>query len=119
MTAFLHDAVAEAVSNLRGVGTTKILVSTGWTRAGKVFVFVIRTGRIAVKLANEAQAAELMGIDGTEPLRIGNKKPAKHWYLLPESLHDDAEELRLWLERAFNAMPEVAAPKKKKKTAKR
>lgn len=119
MTTFLFETVDEATSKLHAVGKTKMLVSTGWTRGGKVFTFVLpKLGRIAVKLVNEPEERELEALDGTERLRIGKKAPAKNWYLLPESMHDDAEALRLWLGRAYASLPAKPEPKKKKPASK-
>lgn len=117
---FLREAIQEAVAPLAGVGRRKLLVSVGWTVNERIFTFVTRQGRIVVRLPDEAAQRELSAIPGAEPWKYSATRAGpKGWLLLPEAMHDDAEDLRLWLKRAWALNGQLPARKRpaKKKTA--
>ena len=69
-----------------------------------------------VRLA-PADLREALALDGAEPFDpMGNKRVMADTVLLPETVMDDAAELRDWLARGF-AYTATLPPKKKKKAA--
>lgn len=75
---------------------------------GKIYALVYAPERrIAVKISDPAQQQELCALDGTDPWTPGQRMG--NWWLVPESFHDDAEQLRRWVERAHRAAFEESA----------
>jgi len=72
---------------------------------------------IMVKLG-DADRAEAMKLDGTEPFDpMGNGRVTSNAVLLPETVMDEPAELRGWLRKAFDHT--ASLPAKKKAGAKR
>jgi hypothetical protein len=61
----------------------------------------------------------LLALDGAAPWQYGTKQP-KHWVMVPESFHDDVDQLQVWVDRAraeVLAHPPAAAKSTKKKAS--
>ncbi|MET0386457.1 MAG: TfoX/Sxy family protein [Polyangiales bacterium] len=115
LITYLREQVQQVVGRLEGVGLRKLLVSTGWAVNERVFTFVNRQGRIVVRLPDEAAQQALLALDGAEPWRYSQRAPPRGWLLLPESMHDDPDDLRAWLTRAYQLARDTT-PKPARKT---
>lgn len=77
---------------------------------GKIYALVYAPERrIALKIVDPAQQQELCALDGTEPWTPGQRMG--NWWLVPESFHDDSEQLRGWVERAHRAAFSSSGPR--------
>ena len=118
---YLREQLQELVGGLAGVSRKKMLVSVGWAVNDRTFALVSRQGRVVVRLPDAGAEQELLAIEGAEPWKFGTRAPPRGWVQLPEAMHDDAEELRGWLRRAWE-LNASGAPVKKvapKKVARR
>jgi len=74
-------------------------------------------GRGVIAKLSKADQIEAMKLDGAEPFDpMGNKRVMNDTILLPESVLDDASDLRDWMRRAIDFT--ATLPPKKKKGAK-
>ncbi|HZS37557.1 MAG TPA: TfoX/Sxy family protein [Polyangia bacterium] len=86
-------------------------------------IFAGLFGRSTMVLLDEPERAEALALEGAElfdPMGDGRRRSDK--VMLPESMMDDADELRRWLARAFAAaakLPKKAAKPAKAKPAKK
>ena len=84
---------------------------------GRIFALVWQ-GRISLRLPDPAAAAELAGLPGATALTIveGKTSPAgQRWVNVPESFHDDPQELRRWVHRAYDlALLQPLPPRKRR-----
>jgi TfoX/Sxy family transcriptional regulator of competence genes len=115
LLAHLNDAVSEALASLPGIGRRKMLVSFGWTVKDRVFALVSRQGRVVVRLPDEEVRRELLALDGAGPWKYSAKAPPRDWLLLPESMAEDAEQLRAWLRRAWQLGQDAPAKPARKR----
>jgi TfoX/Sxy family transcriptional regulator of competence genes len=85
-----------------------------WLVGGHLCVLLMPYGRIVVRLPSSSET--LLAIDGAAPWTYGTKQP-KHWVMVPESFHDDVEQLQAWIERARREV--IAHPPATAKMSKR
>lgn len=111
----LREQIQEAVGRLPGVERRKMLVSIGWMVNARTFTLVSRQARIIVRLTDPSAQEELLALDGAERWQIGKRKPLRDWLQLPETMHDDPETLREWLQRAWALARESGPASKRRK----
>jgi len=119
LIAYLQDLVQQAVAPLEGVTRRKALRSDGWFVRGSLFALVNRDARIVVRLVDEAAQAEAHALPGAELWRIGKKAPMRAWVLLPETFHDDVEQLGHWVRRAWATAPAKVAKRPRRQARRR
>lgn len=86
---------------------------------GAIFALVWKTGRIGVKLPDEARFVALASLKGAEPWSAG-AKVMSHWLLVPPSVDADAKKLAPWVKEAHAMAASglgATKPKKKKEKA--
>jgi len=108
-TSELSDLFAETVSRLPSVVKKRMFGCDAFFRSGQIFGLIWKTGRLGVRLPDEAQFKQLMAYDGSEPWQVYDKpgaKPMAHWVLVPEAFHDDTADLAQWIGVAY----QLAAP---------
>ncbi len=108
-TSELSDLFAETVSRLPSVVKKRMFGCDAFFRSGQIFGLIWKTGRLGVRLPDEAQFKQLMAYDGSEPWQVYDKpgaKPMAHWVLVPEAFHDDTADLAQWIGLAY----QLAAP---------
>ncbi|HKA89631.1 MAG TPA: TfoX/Sxy family protein [Haliangiales bacterium] len=77
-------------------------------------VFAGLFGRSTMVWLPDADRAEALALEGAAPFDpMGDGRARSDKVMLPESMMEDAAELRRWIERAFDAA--AALPKKPKK----
>lgn len=108
MSTFLRSLLDAACEGLEAVGWRRMFGCDAAFAGGAIFALVWKTGRVGVKLPDGKAFAAAMALAGAEPWAPGGK-PMSHWVLLPESLHDDEEELAVWVRRA-HALALAAGP---------
>ena len=82
---------------------------------GAIFALVWKTGRIGVKLPDEARFDALASQKGAEPWSAG-PKVMSHWLLVPPSVDADAKKLAPWVKEAHGmAAAGLGATKRKPK----
>jgi TfoX/Sxy family transcriptional regulator of competence genes len=108
----LQDLVQGIVASYADLTRRKMLVSDGWFVADKAFALVSRDARIVLRIPDPAVQDELLSLPGANAWQIANRAPMRGWIQLPESLHDDEQALRVWLQRA--AQLAAALPAKKR-----
>jgi TfoX/Sxy family transcriptional regulator of competence genes len=75
-------------------------------------------GRSAIVKLSDADLAEAMTLDGTEPFDpMGNGRVMANTVLLPEAIMDEPAELAVWLRKAFDYTATLPAKKKSKSPA--
>lgn len=107
---------------LQAVTHRKMFGCDAWFSRGQIFSLIWKTGRVAVRLPEDAAYGDAMGLSGAEAWSVAAKmKPMAHWVLLPEGYNDDDEEVGIWVKRAHQlAKPAVKAkPAAKKKKARK
>jgi TfoX/Sxy family transcriptional regulator of competence genes len=121
----LKEMVDVTALRLPAVTHRKMFGCDAWFSRGQIFSLIWKTGRVAVRLPEEAMFAQALALDGADVWSVAAKmKPMAHWVLLPEGFNDDEEEVAAWVKRAHVlAKPAVkaskaAAPKKKAKARK-
>lgn len=85
---------------------------------GGIFGLVWKTGRIGVRLPDDASYDELMGQKGADPWMAGPMKMSS-WVLVPPKVEKDPKSLAAWVKKAHaqNEGPAKDRPKKKKAPA--
>ncbi len=123
LTDHLTGLVEEHASALPGVSRRRMFGCDAFFREGTIFSLIWKTGRIGLKLTDEADHREVLSMKGAEPWSIGAKTMG-NWVLVPEAFHDDVETLAKWVARAHaqaEALPNAARVKarvaKKKQAA--
>jgi TfoX/Sxy family transcriptional regulator of competence genes len=74
--------------------------------------------RIAVKLP-DAQAEELLDVEGAGPFAPMEGRPMKGYVLLPRNWHDDPKKARPWIERSLAYVSSMPPKEAKASRAKR
>jgi TfoX/Sxy family transcriptional regulator of competence genes len=81
-------------------------------------IFAGLFGRSAMLWLSDAERTELLAIEGAAPFDPMGDGRASNKVMLPESMMDDADELRRWIARAFQHAASQS-PKSKKPQASR
>jgi TfoX/Sxy family transcriptional regulator of competence genes len=104
--------VQAACAGLPAVRPRRMFGCDAFFAGEKIFAVIWTDGRLALKLPEPAQHAELLGRPGAEPWRPYGSRMG-NWVLAPGTLADDPAALRLWLERAHApALAESGAPRR-------
>jgi TfoX/Sxy family transcriptional regulator of competence genes len=114
----LHLTLLDAAEGLGGIGSRKMFGCQALFRDAQIFALVWQTGRLMLRLPDDAAFTELAALSGVEPWRIemrGKTVTMRHWLLLPEEWNDGGEDLVDWVRRAHAQ----AAASGKTKAAKR
>lgn len=82
---------------------------------GGMFAAIVDGGRIAIKLADPAEAAEFQE-EGGRPWVYDGRSTMSGWYVAPDALYDDPGRLEAWARRA-HAKAAPSRPKKGKSPA--
>jgi len=119
----LRDTLHEACSALPGVTPKKMFGCDTVFAEGAIFGLIWKTGRIGLKVPEPSQYRELLAMPGSEAWGPDGR-PMSHWVLVPESFHDDTDELLKWTRLAHGhallaARDKVKAPKSAKPKAAR
>ena len=117
----LKELVEETALRLAAVTHRKMFGCDAWFSRGQIFSLIWKTGRVGVRLPEQAVFDEAMALSGAEAWSVGGPKlkPMAHWVLLPESYNDDVDEVAQWVKRAHRiAVPKPLAKGPKKKAAK-
>lgn len=111
----LKDMVAFSSHALPGVMQRKMFGCDAWFAGGQIYSFIWRTGRVAVRLPDEASHAEALALEGAEAWTVREDgKPMAHWVLLPEDFHDDWDSADGWIRRAHKLARERISPTPRK-----
>lgn len=111
---FLKDLLEEATQGLPGVVTRPYFGGTGMYRGGAIFALVSREPRLYLRLPDAGRLAAFLEATGPESREA---EVARHWALVPESFHDDAEQLTVWVREAHGlAREEPKRPARRKTT---
>jgi TfoX/Sxy family transcriptional regulator of competence genes len=116
LSEFLKSLLDEASQDLPMVTARRMFGCDALFANLAIYALVWKTGRLGLKLSDPALYREAMALAGAEPWAPGGK-PMAHWVLLPESLHDEPEELSTWVRHAHRLASATGAPKKKKPAA--
>jgi TfoX/Sxy family transcriptional regulator of competence genes len=118
LTDHLKALFEEATRELSDVSPRRMFGCDAFFVRDQIFGLIWKEGRIGVRLPDEEAYAEAMRMNGAAPWKAG-KMIMSHWVLVPESFHDDGEELAVWTRRAHGlarAQPKKAAKKSKAPT---
>jgi TfoX/Sxy family transcriptional regulator of competence genes len=114
----LLATLREAASPLREVDEKKMFGCEALFTKGAIFALVWKTGRIGVKLPDEARFGALASQKGAEPWQAG-PMVMSHWLLVPPAVERDVKKLAPWVEEAHAmAAAGMGATKKAKAPAK-
>ena len=91
----LKSALKEALDGLSGVRWKRMFGCDAAFRDGNIFALVWKEGRLGLKFPQEQEFEERIGVSGSDRWAPGGRQ-TKHWVLLPESVAEDAAELRAW-----------------------
>jgi TfoX/Sxy family transcriptional regulator of competence genes len=92
----LLDGAAEGLS---AVTTRRMFGCHALFANGTIFGLVWKTGRLGLKIPNDAMFQELIALPGADPWTAGTKTMS-HWVLVPVGFHDDRALLEQWVRRA-------------------
>jgi TfoX/Sxy family transcriptional regulator of competence genes len=109
----LRDTLHEACSALPGVTPKKMFGCDTVFAEGAIFGLIWKAGRIGLKVPEPSQYRELMAMPGSEAWGPDGR-PMSHWVLVPESFHDDTDELLKWTKLAHGHALSAARDKEKK-----
>ncbi len=114
LDAHLKALLEELSAELPEVTTRFMFGSDAFFARGHIYALVW-DGRVVLKLQDEPRYQAAMALDGAEgfdPMRRPGGRAMTRWVVMPDTLADDAEALRPWLEAAhrgaFVAPPRVA-----------
>ena len=108
----LKEALNRASKALPNVTWKKMFGCDAVFAKDVIFGLIWKTGRIGVKLPEDAEFNRLMDMKGSDPWKAG-KMTMSHWVLVPESMHGKKAELGKWV-TAAHALSALAPAKKKK-----
>ena len=91
----LKSALKEALDGLSGVRWKRMFGCDAAFRDGNIFALVWKEGRLGLKFPQEQEFEARIGVSGSDRWAPGGRQ-TKHWVLLPESVAEDAAELRAW-----------------------
>lgn len=110
----LLATLRSASERLADVEEKKMFGCEAFFVKGAIFALVWKTGRIGVKLPDEARFAALASQKGAERWSAGPKVMA-HWLLVPSAIAGDAKKLAPWVKEAHAmAAAGLGATKRKK-----
>ena len=110
----LKQLVEQTALRLPSVTHRKMFGCDAWFSRGQIFSLIWKTGRVGVRLPEQAAFDDALALEGAEPWSVAAKmKPVAHWVLLPEGFNDDEEQVEPWVKRAHG----LAARKVAVKTA--
>jgi TfoX/Sxy family transcriptional regulator of competence genes len=117
----LKDGVAAASADLPEVSTRRMFGCDAFFANLNIYA-LIWDGRVVLRLPEPALFAEAMRGDGACPWApMGGARGMAHWVCMGEALHDDRDELGVWVERAHRlamlAPPKAASARAKVKPA--
>lgn len=121
LDADLMSLLLDALEPLPGVEKKRMFGFQALWAEGRIFALVWK-GRISLRLPEPSAAAELSALPGARPLTIAEGKVSpkgQRWIDVPESFHDDPDELRRWARRAYDLALEEPAPKGRKRRGRR
>jgi TfoX/Sxy family transcriptional regulator of competence genes len=104
LTTDLSILFEESSTSLPSVTKRRMFGCDAFFANTNIFGLIWKTGRLGVRLPDPILFAELMAQTGSDPWSVYNKpggKPMAHWILVPESMHDDSEELERWIAAAY------------------
>src|SRR3954463_9100630 len=85
----LKEIVLDAAEGLPGVEAKRLFGCDGFFARGTIFSLIWKTGRIGIKLLDEADYAALMKVKGSSPWSPGPAKPKMFgWILVGPSMND-------------------------------
>jgi len=114
----LLELLEEGSQGLPGVAPRRMFGCDALFAYGNIYALIWQDGRIGLRLPEPTVYAELLALEGAEPWRVmDGAKPMSHWVLVPESFHDEPEQLGKWVRRAYDFA--AKAPPKKPKPAKK
>jgi len=107
----LLELLEEGSHGLPGVSPRRMFGCDALFAYGNIYGLIWKEGRIGLRLSEPAAYAELMALPGAEPWTVMEGKKMSHWVLVPESFHDEPEQLASWVRRAYDFAAQ-APPKK-------
>ncbi|MBX5484452.1 MAG: TfoX/Sxy family protein [Myxococcaceae bacterium] len=110
----LSALVDELSAPLPGVTKKRMFGCDAFFASGNIYSLIWKTGRIGLKLLDDADFETLRAMPGAETWTPGAKMVMSRWLLVPESFHDDPETLGGWVRKAHAQA--LLAPKKASKT---
>lgn len=96
VTEYLREMLDEATQRLRGIATKRMFGCHAVFANSNIFGMVWKAGRLGLKVPDATLHAKLMGLEGAGPWCPGNKTMS-YWVLVPETFHDDPDELASWV----------------------
>jgi len=114
---FLKSLLDEASQELPSVTTRRMFGCDALFANLAIYALVWKTGRLGLKLPEPALYQDALALEGAEPWAPGGKAMA-HWVLLPESLHDQPEQLSIWVHKAHRLASAAGPPSAAKSKAK-
>jgi TfoX/Sxy family transcriptional regulator of competence genes len=103
ITEDLSILFEESSTLLLSVTKRRIFGCDAFFANANIFGLIWKTGRLGVRLPDDKLFTELMAQTGSDPWSVYTKpggKPMAHWVLVPESMHDDSEEVEQWIAAA-------------------
>src|SRR3954468_15547847 len=110
----LKEIVELAAEGLPGVEAKRLFGCDGFFARGTIFSLIWKTGRIGIKLLDEADYAALMKVKGSSPWSPGPAKPKMFGWILVGPSMNDANKLAPWVAKAHaQALAKPKTPAKK------
>lgn len=114
----LLDELRESLTGLTGLSERRMFGSDGLFANGYAFA-IVWDGRIVLKIADETDCEGLLKVSGANPFNpMGKGKGMSGWIVVPESFHDDSDELRHWARLAYRHICMLPPKSGKKPVAK-
>jgi TfoX/Sxy family transcriptional regulator of competence genes len=114
----LLELLEDASTGLKGVTRRAMFGCEAMFVNGNIYGLVWKTGRIGLKLPDEAAYRSLLSTAGAERWSPSGKGAMGHWILVPEEWHDDPETLGAWTRRAHGLVA-ASPPRRAAAAAKR
>ncbi len=102
LLAELAGKLEKASAGLGEVTQKKMFGCQGFFRDATIYALVWKTGRIAVKLPDDALREKALALDGAKPWKAGDRV-MKAWALLPEEVAASGVKLKKWVAAAHAA----------------
>lgn len=118
LNAHLLEVLRDTLADIPGLAERRMFGSDGFFANGYAFA-IVWDGRIVLKLADAAEAERLLAIPEASVFNpMGKGKGMSGWVVVPESFHDDLEQLAEWSRTAYRLVRELP-PKGTKPAAKK
>lgn len=109
--AYLKSLLEDATEKFPDITSKRMFGCDGFFAAGNIFALVWKEGRIGLKLPDEKLESELRQKPGAAPWSPGGKMKMASWVLVPDSFHDDIEQLAHWTQQAYSLAQAAGAKK--------